>query len=167
MSPVERLVGAADAESTARSAARLGPHAAAPLGTTGLTVSRLGFGGYRVDDAHPLFAQALGRALQGCNLIDTSTNYTDGGSERLIGEVLTAEHTAHRLRREDVVVVSKVGYVQGQNLLLAAAARRDGQPFPEMVEYQDGCWHCVHPRWLADQLERSLTRLRLQTLDVL
>jgi aryl-alcohol dehydrogenase-like predicted oxidoreductase len=167
MSPVERLSGAADAESTARAASRLGPHAAAPLGTTGLTVSRLGFGGYRVDDAHPVFAEALARSLAACNLVDTSTNYTDGGSERLVGEVLAAEHTAHRLRREEVVVVSKVGYVQGQNLILAAARRRDGQPFPEMVEYQDGCWHCVHPLWLADQLERSLTRLRLQTLDVL
>src|SRR3954454_10954957 len=105
MSPVERLVGAADAESTARSAARLGPHAAAPLGTTGLTVSRLGFGGYRVDDAHPLFAQALGRALQGCNLIDTSTNYTGGGSWRSIGDVVTAEHTGHRLSRSSLVRV--------------------------------------------------------------
>src|SRR3954447_24404256 len=146
MSPVERLVGAADAESTARSASRLGPHAAAPLGTTGLTVSRLGFGGYRVDDAHPLFAQALGRALQGCNLIDTSTNYTDGGSERLIGEVLTAEHTAHRLRREDVVVVSKVGYVQGQNLLLATAARRDGQK-PAAGPRPPAATASPSPRW--------------------
>src|SRR4051794_41093211 len=143
MSPVERLVGAADAESTARTAARLGPHAAAPLGTTGLFVSRLGFGGYRVDDAHPIYAEALGHALERCNLIDTSTNYTDGGSERLVGEVLAAATTAHRLQRRDVVVVSKVGYVQGQNLLLAAARRRDGQPFPEMVEYMDGCWHCI------------------------
>jgi aryl-alcohol dehydrogenase-like predicted oxidoreductase len=166
MSPVERLVGVADAESTARAAARLGPHAAAPLGSTGLTVSRLGFGGYRVDDAHPVFAEALARSLAACNLIDTSTNYTDGGSERLVGQVLAAESTAHRVRRQEVVVVSKVGYVQGQNLLLAAARRRDGQPFPEMVEYVDGCWHCIHPQWLADQLERSLTRLRLEALDV-
>jgi aryl-alcohol dehydrogenase-like predicted oxidoreductase len=167
MSPVERLVGAADAEGTARAAARLGPHAAAPLGTTGLTVSRLGFGSYRVDDTHPVFAEACARALTVCNLVDTSTNYTDGGSERLVGQVLAAEAAAHRLPRSEVVVVSKVGYVQGQNLLLANARRRDGQPFPEMVEYMDGCWHCIHPQWLADQLDRSLNRLRLETLDVL
>jgi hypothetical protein len=52
-------------------AARLGPHAAAPLGNTGLNVSRLGFGGYRVDDAHPVFADALARSLTACNLVDT------------------------------------------------------------------------------------------------
>ena len=167
MSPVERLGGAASTEGSARAAARLGPHAAAPLGATDLSVSRLGFGGYRVDDAHPMFAQALRQALAGgCNLIDTSTNYTDGGSERLVGAVLSEEVGAGRLRRDEVVVVSKVGYVQGQNLALAEGRRRGGDPFPEMVEYMDGCWHCVHPQWLDDQLERSLERLRLQALDV-
>jgi aryl-alcohol dehydrogenase-like predicted oxidoreductase len=35
-----------------------------------------------------------------------------------------------------------------------------------MVKYMDGCWHCVHPQWLADQLARSLARLGLDTLDV-
>jgi aryl-alcohol dehydrogenase-like predicted oxidoreductase len=35
-----------------------------------------------------------------------------------------------------------------------------------MVKYMDGCWHCIHPEFLRDQLERSLTRLQLDTLDV-
>ncbi len=39
-------------------------------------------------------------------------------------------------------------------------------PFPEMVKYMDGCWHCLHPEFLQDQLDRSLARLGLQTLDV-
>jgi len=30
----------------------------------------------------------------------------------------------------------------------------------------DGCWHCIHPEFLQDQLARSLERLRLETLDV-
>ena len=66
------------------------------LGRTGLQVSRVGFGGYRVDDETIGHRQALELALdQGCNLIDTSTNYTDGGSERMIGAVL-AERMARR-----------------------------------------------------------------------
>jgi len=64
------------------------------------------------------------------------------------------------------VVVSKAGYVQGQNHELAAARKSVGQPFPEMVEYGDGLWHSVHPEWLEDQLTRSLERLGLETLDV-
>ncbi len=53
----------------------LGPAACAPLGTTGLRVSRLGFGGYRVADETPEHRAALERALLGgLTLIDTSTN---------------------------------------------------------------------------------------------
>ena len=145
----------------------LGPAACAPLGTTGLRVSRLGFGGYRVDDETPEHRAALERALLGgLTLIDTSTNYTDGGSERLIGTVLDELAGGGRLRREDVVVVSKIGYVQGPNLALAREREAAGRPFPDMVKYMDGVWHCLHPEFLADQLPRSLGRLRLAALDV-
>ena len=71
------------------------------------------------------------------------------------------------LERDEVVVVSKIGYVQGKNYELARARRSNGRPFPEMVEYADGLWHCIHPAWLEDQLTRSLDRLGLETLDVL
>jgi aryl-alcohol dehydrogenase-like predicted oxidoreductase len=35
-----------------------------------------------------------------------------------------------------------------------------------MVKYVEGCWHCLHPEFLRDQLARSLDRLQLGTLDV-
>jgi aryl-alcohol dehydrogenase-like predicted oxidoreductase len=137
------------------------------LGRTGLTVSRLGFGGYRVDDETPEHREALVAALTaGCSLIDTSTNYTDGGSERLVGAVLAELGRDGRLNRDAVVVVSKIGYVQGQNLVLAQEREAAGKPFPEMVKYMEGCWHCLHPEFLRDQLARSLDRLQLSTLDV-
>jgi uncharacterized protein YyaL (SSP411 family)/aryl-alcohol dehydrogenase-like predicted oxidoreductase len=139
----------------------------AALGNTGLLCSRVGFGGYRVDDESAEHHQALVRALtSGCNLIDTSTNYTDGGSETMIGEALDDLMQDGVLRREEVVVVSKIGYVQGENLALAEEREAAGQPFPEMVKYGEGIWHCMHPDFLADQLERSLGRLQLSTLDV-
>jgi aryl-alcohol dehydrogenase-like predicted oxidoreductase len=137
------------------------------LGRTGLTACRLGFGGYRVNDESPVHRTALERALAGgVNLIDTSTNYTDGASERLVGRVLDEAVRQGRLRREEIIVVSKIGYVQGANLTLAREREAAGRPFPEMVQYQAGCWHCVHPEFLQDQLRRSLERLRLETLDV-
>jgi hypothetical protein len=100
------------------------------------------------------------------NLVDTSTNYTDGGSERLVGRVVGDAVRNGRLAREEIVVVSKIGYVQGENLALAQERETAGRPFPEMVRYQPGCWHCVHPEFLEDQLGRSLARLGLETLDV-
>jgi aryl-alcohol dehydrogenase-like predicted oxidoreductase len=142
-------------------------HAYRPLGRTGLTVCRLGFGGYRINDATPVHRSALEQALAGgVNLVDTSTNYTDGGSERLVGQVLGEAIRRGRIAREEIVVVSKVGYVQGQNMALAQEREAAGRPFPEVVRYQPDCWHCVHPAFLEDQLARSLDRLGLRTLDV-
>ncbi len=138
------------------------------LADTGLFVSGIGFGGYRVDDQHPEQRAALELALRsGLNLIDTSSNYADGRSERLIGEVLFHLADEHELERDEVVVVTKLGYVQGQDHQLAAARKALAEPFPEMVEYDQGLWHCIHPEWLAEQLTRSLERLGLETLDVL
>jgi hypothetical protein len=138
------------------------------LGATGLAVSRLGFGCYRVDEITAEHAAALKLALRsGINLIDTSTNYTDGGSERLVGRVLQELFKSGELQREEVVVVSKAGYVQGQNLHLAQERERQGRGFPEMVKYMQNCWHCIHPDFLGDQLFRSLARLQLEHLDVL
>ncbi|HEY5373389.1 MAG TPA: aldo/keto reductase [Polyangiaceae bacterium] len=164
----QALVGRATQAGTANRTERLGAEARAQLADTSLFVSSIGFGGYRIDDVHPEHRAALELAVRsGINLIDTSTNYSDGRSERLIGEVLAQLIDRRELRRDEVVVVSKAGYVQGRNHTLANARKQNGVPFPEMVEYSEGLWHCIHPEWLADQLTRSLDRLGLETLDVL
>ncbi|HET8948801.1 MAG TPA: aldo/keto reductase, partial [Candidatus Polarisedimenticolia bacterium] len=130
-------------------------------------LGRIGFGCYRVDDRTPAHRTALENALDaGCRLIDTSTNYTDGGSESLVGAVLADRERRMPGARAQVVLVSKIGYVQGQNLDLALERERRGDPFPEMVRYMDGCWHCIHPDFLRDQLRRSLQRLQTERLDV-
>lgn len=132
-----------------------------PLGPTGLVVSALGFGSYRVDERSAEHVTALDMSLSsGINLIDTSTNYTDGSSETAIGKVL-ARHP-----RDEIVIVSKVGYVQGQALALVRGREQAGTPFPEVVKYADGCWHCIHPVFIADQLGRSLERLGVEKIDV-
>ncbi len=137
------------------------------LGRTDYKVSNIGFGGYRIHYNSIEHARALRYALlNGCNLIDTSSNYTDGGSEMLIGNLLHEMFERGELQRDEVVVVSKVGYVQGQNLDLALKAEAQGHAFPKMVKYLEGCWHCIHPDFLQDQLSRSLERLQLPALDV-
>ena len=162
-----RLEGQATAGGTAAYAVRREGKGYTALGSTGLTTSRLGFGGYRIDTDEPEHAEALKTALRtGCNLIDTSTNYMDGDSERLIGSVLGDLVRKNELTRAEVIVVSKIGYVQGQNLKRAEALEKSGKPYPEMVRYGEGIWHCIHPDFLADQLTLSLDRLGLATLDV-
>jgi uncharacterized protein YyaL (SSP411 family)/aryl-alcohol dehydrogenase-like predicted oxidoreductase len=137
------------------------------FGNRGLTTSRLGFGTYRVDTREPEHRDALKKALrEGVNLIDTSTNYMDGDSERLVGSVLRELIKGGELAREEVIVVSKIGYVQGQNLKQAEVREQAGRPYPDMVKYGEGIWHCMHPEYLVDQLTLSLDRLGLATLDV-
>ncbi len=165
---LQRLPGAASATATAAYAARQreGLREYRRLGTTGLCVSAIGFGGYRVDVKLASHRQALERALQsGVNLIDTSTNYTDGQSERLVGRVLSKLVEQKNLRREEVVVVSKVGYAQGTTLAVCQSRERAGRPLPEVVKLSDQLWHSIHPDFLQEQIGRSLARLGLEQLD--
>ncbi|HSB36757.1 MAG TPA: aldo/keto reductase, partial [Thermoanaerobaculia bacterium] len=130
-------------------------HAYTTLGRTGRRVSRVGFGGYRVADGIATHRAALERALAGgVTLVDTSTNYGDGESERLVGRVLRATG-----REDAAVVVTKAGYVQGSNQEEALRRIREGRPWSEMTEYAPDCWHCLSPDFLRDQLTASLARL--------
>ena len=136
------------------------------LDDTGLRVCQAGFGSYRVDVSVDSHRQALRYALlNGVNLMDTSANYADGGSEKLIGEVVTELLERGELARDAVVVVSKAGYVQGQNYELAQRRQDEGRPFPDMVNYAEDLYHCIHPEFLEDQLSRSLGRLNMDSLD--
>ncbi len=137
-----------------------------PFGNAGIVVSEAGFGGYRVDISRAEHRQALEYALRsGINLIDTSANYADGGSERLVGAVLKDMIKRGEIVREQVVIVTKAGYLQGENLELSRQRKMQSQAFPDLVEYDEGLEHCIHPVFLEDQLTRSLQRLQLARID--
>ncbi len=138
------------------------------FGKTGWTVSPVGFGSYRIEGGISHQDQALKDALLGgCNLIDTSTNYGDGESERTVGRVVRELISQGSLAREELVIISKAGYVQGKNYAQAQTRESEGRAFPEMVKLRPGLWHCLHPDFLKAQLDASLERLGLETLDVL
>jgi aryl-alcohol dehydrogenase-like predicted oxidoreductase len=158
--------GFATPEATQQLAEARSPLAYTNLGTTGLTVSQAGFGGYRIADGNPAHAQALTKALlKGINVIDTSANYADGASEELIGRVLADLTAARQIKREQVFIVSKVGYLQGQNFALSQQRQQEGRPFKELVPYAPELEHCIHPEFIEDQLTRTLERLGLTTID--
>src|SRR5262245_32153271 len=84
------------------------------LGSTPLLCAPLGFGGYRIARARGEHREAMLRYLtSGGNLLDTSSNYGLGDSELLCGEVL------REVPRDSVIVVTKAGYIQGQNKITA------------------------------------------------
>lgn len=115
------------------------------LGQTGLEVASLGLGCVGLSNAYgpadPVEAIAtLHRALDlGCNLLDTADLYGAGQNEILVGRAI-------RDRREQAVVATKFGFIfndAGQVL------GRDGSP-----------------AYVRRALERSLTRLGIETIDL-
>lgn len=137
------------------------------LGKSGLYISQAGFGGYRVHNSINEQREALRYALtHGINIVDTSSNYGDGGSEELIGSVIKDLQLQNKIKRQEIVVVSKAGYLQGQNFQLSQQLKKEGNPFADIVEYSQNLEHCIHPDFIEDQLTRSLQRLNMETIDV-
>ncbi|MGJ4747127.1 aldo/keto reductase [Leptospira sp. SA-E8] len=131
-----------------------------------LKLSRIAFGGYRIGLEDPEHKEALLLALKsGVNVIDVSANYGDGEAESLVGKVLDENFKKRQLNRKEIFLVTKVGYIQGRNMKLVEAKEKEKDQFPEITYYQPGCYHCISPEFLEDQLERSRKRLGLSTID--
>lgn len=127
----------------------------------------LGFGCYRIDYRVEEHQKSLEKAiLEGVTLIDTSANYADGKSEILVGQVCKKLIDENKIKLEDLIVVTKAGYIQGTNYKIASERKAAGNPFPEVVEYGERLWHCIHPDFLAHQIEEQLKRLDMNYIDV-
>ncbi|MBX7044421.1 MAG: aldo/keto reductase [Ignavibacteria bacterium] len=127
----------------------------------------LGFGCYRVDYRVEEHQKSLEKAiLEGITLIDTSANYADGKSEILVGQVCKKLIDENKIKREDLIVVTKAGYIQGTNYKIASERKAAGNTFPEVVEYGERLWHCIHPDFLAHQIGEQLKRLNMDYVDV-
>ncbi|MFQ5829800.1 MAG: aldo/keto reductase [Candidatus Methylomirabilia bacterium] len=139
-----------------------------------LTLSSLGIGTYLGGEnalTDRLYRDAVVRAVElGANVIDTAINYRHQRSERAIGEALAALVGSGRLKREEIVVATKGGFIPFDGSVpadvkayFAETYLRSGLIRPN--EIAAGC-HCMTPRYLEDQIERSRHNLGLETLDV-
>lgn len=128
---------------------------------------RIGFGCYRIDISIDEHYKALYKALEnGITLIDTSANYGDGRSEQLTGKVLDDLFSENKLKREEITLVTKGGYIQGQNYKFAVKLKEEGNPFSDVVEHSERLWHCISPDFLQDQISRQLQRMNQSYIDV-
>ena len=140
----------------------------------GCWLSSVGIGTYlgAEDSAtDELYRNALTRALElGLNVVDTAVNYRHQRSERVIGQALSALIGKGALRREEVVVATKGGFIpfDGSMPTNPGAYFTETYLRPGIIRPDDvvaGC-HCMTPAYLADQLERSRRNLGLETVDV-
>ena len=125
-------------------------------------MSSFAFGTYRISDLNPLHVEALKEAIDsGIKMIDTSSNYMDGGAERAIA---AAFKKTDKNRQETVEIVSKFGYIQGENLL-EYKENFSAQEHDEVVKYSDDCYHSISKSFMHKELTKSLKRLELERLD--
>ena len=170
------IAGHATPEGTARYAARHAERAAPAHFREfpgGARASSLGLGTYlgREDAAtDALYEKSVARALErGINVLDSAINYRHQRSERAIGRALAAGIGRGAFARDEVVVTTKGGY-----LAFDGEAPPDPRAYFAATYVQPGIirpgdvvgWHCMTPRFLADQLERSRANLGLETIDV-
>lgn len=150
----------ATADGTRRFLGKLEATSVSKLGSTGLCVSPVGFGCHRLEDSERHRA-ALELAVQmGCNLIDLAPNYTDGVAEQVAGQVLHGLISSQKVRRDELVIASKVGNVLGKQMAFASDV-------PGMTKVNDKLFHCISPEWIEQELTRSLERLQVSCLDCL
>ena len=126
-------------------------------------ISEIGFGTYRlfnIDEHKAALEKAL---LSGVNLIDTSSNYTDGDSEKCIGEVIKDCEASKKIDRKDLCIVSKAGYIQGT---LLKKVKEDNLSFESVITLEPYLMHCISPDFIEHQISQSLQRLQTDYLDV-
>lgn len=83
-------------------------------------MSKIGFGAYRVSVRSVENEHALNNAIKcGCNLIDTSSNYENGDSEKLIGQVLQKQ------QNDKIFVITKAGYMSSPGIALQQSPKDD------------------------------------------
>jgi aryl-alcohol dehydrogenase-like predicted oxidoreductase len=145
-----------------------------PRGFNGLILSSVGLGTYL--GAHDtvtdrIYEAAVTRAWAlGCNVIDTAINYRCQRSERAIGRALAAAIAAGAIRRDQVVLATKGGYIHydGEPPPDPAAYFRQTFVTPGLVAPQDvvAGSHSLAPTFLQHQLDRSLANLNVSCIDL-
>lgn len=142
----------------------------------GLIFSKLGFGTFKKEpykEENYIFdyKDALKTAIHhGVNVIDTAINYRYQQSEREIGEVLEELFERGDVKREELIICSKGGFVpldfpfpENPYEWISEHIIQKGLATSSDIELDQ---HCMTPAFLNDSLERSLVNLHVKCLDI-
>ena len=143
-------------------------------GVRDLWLSSIGLGTYlgEPDDAADAsYTDAIISALRsGINVLDTAINYRHQRSERNIGAALAQLVGAGQIRRDEVLVCTKAGYLSFDGNLPPDPRGYFVKEYVEtgIVNPKDlaGGMHCMAPGYLENQIARSRRNLGLETIDV-
>jgi aryl-alcohol dehydrogenase-like predicted oxidoreductase len=171
-----RITGSASAQGTLRYAARFQGRSAAGhfreiLG--GRVLSSIGIGTYLGEPdlaTDRSYTQAVVAAVEGgINVIDSAINYRFQRSERSIGAALH-ELTAKGYGRDELMLCTKAGFLTPDGEMPGDPNEYFAREFLDRGVFQPeeiaaGC-HCMAPKYLADQMERSLRNFGVEAVDI-
>lgn len=118
------------------------------------------------------YAQAIARTLTlGGNVIDTAINYRFQRSERSIAAALKELLARGEVARDEVALCTKAGFLTFDTDVPRDPNRYFHEEFVRrgVITGQEDVvagMHCMTPRYLEDQLARSLRNLDLETIDI-
>jgi aryl-alcohol dehydrogenase-like predicted oxidoreductase len=161
------------AQGTASQTSTEHPEDRAPLTAQHLTVSTLGIGTYlgnADEETDAAYTEAAIAAVEsGFNVVDTAINYRLQRSERSIGAALR-ELARRGYAREELLLCTKAGYLTPDGWMPDDPSAYFRKEFIDTGilkadEIAAGC-HAMAPKYLADQLERSLKNMSVECVDV-
>ena len=167
--------GHATAEGTRSFAARFEGRAAPGYfrDRRGLMMSSIGMGTYLGEPDAPTdrnYTEAIFAAVQGgVNVVDTAINYRLQRSERSAGSALEKLFAAG-FAREEILICTKAGFLTPDNEMPADVNDYFLREYLSkgifaVEDIAAGC-HCMTPRYLEDQIERSRGNLGISCVDV-
>lgn len=140
----------------------------------GLWFSSIGMGSY-LGEPDPttdqLYKEAFKEAIRcGVNVMDSAVNYRCQRSERNFGQALRELIEAGQIRREEIILCTKGGFLPFDSEYPADPHSYFRKTFLESgilkpADIAQGC-HAMTPRYLEDQLQRSLENLGVETIDI-
>jgi aryl-alcohol dehydrogenase-like predicted oxidoreductase len=126
------------------------------------------------DDEDQRYVDVLTAGVRnGLNVLDTAINYRCQRSERAVGRALRKIFDAGIAQRDELIVCTKGGYVPLEDS--PPESRTDYDAYLEREYFTPSVMskdevvaggHCVTPRFLADQIERSRRNLGVDRIDV-
>src|SRR5579875_324574 len=139
-----------------------------------LAASSLGMGTYLGEmdrETDEMYRKAAKLAIGGgVNVIDSAVNYRFQRSERSIGAAIKELIDAGSVKREELIVASKGGYITFDGEMPANPREYFERAFVQTGLIGPGDLvdnsHCMTPRYLAAMLEQSRANLALETIDV-
>jgi aryl-alcohol dehydrogenase-like predicted oxidoreductase len=172
----KHMPGCATPQGTLRYAARFQGRAAAGHFRdvqAGLVLSSIGIGTYlgEPDEATDKgYTSAVVAAVEGgVNVVDSAINYRLQRSERSVGAALK-QLAGKGFPRDEIVLCTKAGFLTPDGEMPDDANEYFSREYiePGIFRPEDiaaGC-HCMTPRYLADQLDRSRRNMGVECVDV-